>query len=294
MLLVESAQSMANHLEKVCWDEATDDVRQVLAGMPYVRVKLWGSGQTTNSILEAHRLNSPYIMGDGAFKEDLREKASIPERGRGKRQGDEEGEEGAGAGLFDRRILAKAAFYYDPGSVLHGVFLEKLDGRARLQRCLSAFIEAQNVEMAANGGVKNDRVAASPSGLREIGLSVGAAEGYGNVPFHRSEFTAEGIVAYFALDLAQIRAYGLGEAAERFLVALALWKVRRFLETGLRLRTACDLEMVDGLRLQRPRDFQVPETAELEQELSRLIRECADQGLFANPPVTQIAFQAKK
>src|ERR1700722_8424820 len=64
-LLVESAQSMANRLESVCWDEASDDVSPDLKGLPYVKVKLPGLGDgsdTTNSLLEFHRLNSPYIM----------------------------------------------------------------------------------------------------------------------------------------------------------------------------------------------------------------------------------------
>src|SRR5579875_2910973 len=39
-LLVESAQSMANRLEAVCWDEAADDIVDELKGLPYVRVKL--------------------------------------------------------------------------------------------------------------------------------------------------------------------------------------------------------------------------------------------------------------
>src|SRR6266446_1165348 len=64
-LLVESAQSMANRLEAVCWDEATEDLVDELKGLPYVRVKLAGLGDgndTTSSILEFHRLNSPYII----------------------------------------------------------------------------------------------------------------------------------------------------------------------------------------------------------------------------------------
>src|SRR5450755_4376370 len=43
-LLVESAQSMANRLESVCWDEATNDIAATLKGLPYVRVKLAGLG----------------------------------------------------------------------------------------------------------------------------------------------------------------------------------------------------------------------------------------------------------
>src|SRR5947209_8937999 len=46
-LLVESAQSMANRLEAVCWDEATDDLASELKGLPFVKVKLTGLGSGT-------------------------------------------------------------------------------------------------------------------------------------------------------------------------------------------------------------------------------------------------------
>ena len=125
-------------------------------------------------------------------------------------------------------------------------------------------------------------------------MSVSAAEGYGNVPFHRTEYTAGRISAYFNLDLAQIRAYGLGNDAERFLVSLALWKVRRFLDTGLRLRTACDLDVIGDLEVTRPRDgFNVPSTSVLDSDLPALIAACAAGGLFADPPVTELTFQRK-
>jgi len=277
IVLVESAQSVANRLEDVCWDHANDSPPSALTGMPYISIALW-DGKTTNSMLEAHRLNSPYIMRDDDFKTRLRDAAGLPEKE-------------SGAGVFSRRQLAKAAFMYDPGSVLHGVFLEKLAGVARLQRCLSGFIEAYDSDVADSGGVKNDRVAPAPSALNEIGLSVGAAEGFGNVPFHRTEYTAKRITAFFNIDLAQLRAYGLGESAERFLVTLALWKVRKFLKTGLRLRTACDLDMDGELAVTRPQDsFSVPSAAELELDLPALIVSCASEGLFADPPVTQLTF----
>ena len=280
IVLVESAQSVANRLEEVCWDYATDSPSSALTGMPYVSIALW-DGKTTNTMLEAHRLNSPYIMRDDDFKTRLREAAGLPEKE-------------SGAGVVDRGQLARAAFRYDPGSVLHGVFLEKLAGVARLQRCLSGFIEAYDSDVADSGGVKNDRVAPAPSALKEVGLSVGAAEGFGNVPFHRTEYTAKRITAYFNLDLAQLRAYRLGESAERFLITLALWKVRKFLETGLRLRTACDLDMEGELAVTRPKDnFSVPSTAELESELPALIAACASEDLFEDPPVTRLTFKGK-
>ena len=305
MVLVESAQSVANRLESVCWDNATASLYSAVEGMPYVSVTLWDSGDTTNSLLEAHRLNSPYIINDDGFAQRFRTDARLSAGGgsagaRRRRQRaspeaeTEPPEDNGQAGIFDQAALARAAFKYDPGSVLHGVFLEKLDGRARLQRCLSGFIEARQSNVADSGGVKNDRVAPAPSSLREIGLTVSAAEGYGNVPFHRTEYTAESITAYFNLDLAQIRAYGLGENAERFLVTLALWKVRKFLDTGLRLRTACDLDLDGDMEVTRPvSGFTVPLTPELETDLPALIQACAADGLFAVPPVTQLTFQRR-
>ena len=143
--------------------------------------------------------------------------------------------------------------------------------------------------------MKNDRVAPSPKALKQLGLSVGAQEGFGNVPFHRMEYTAKRIVAYFSLDLAQIRAYRLGDDAEQFLVLLALWKVRRFLDIGLRLRTACDLDPVDDIKVTRPRDgFAVPSTAALEAGLPPAIVACTNQDLFASPHVTDLELQTSK
>lgn len=223
MLLVESAQSMANRMEAVCWDEAEDRIAAPLANLPHVVVDL-GGGMTTSSVQEAHRLNSPYIINNeglgGAIKAEV---------------GDAE------SGVLDIRELARAVFSRDTGSVLHGVFLEKVAGRLRLQRLLSSFVEAEGVSTVTSGGVKLDRV--DPTG--------NAAEGYGNVPFSRTEFTARRIVAYFNLDLATMRGYGLGEEANRLLIALALYKLLKVLDSGLRLRTACDLE-AEAINVTRP------------------------------------------
>ena len=51
IVLVESAQSVANRLEDVCWDYATDSPSSALTGMPFVSIALW-DGKTTNSMLE--------------------------------------------------------------------------------------------------------------------------------------------------------------------------------------------------------------------------------------------------
>ncbi len=252
MLLVESAQSMANRLEEVCWNKADDEIDEKLNGLSHVVVKL-DNNQTTNSLLEAHRLNSGYFMTqDESQTVKKRVKETV---------GD------ADSGVLNIRSLAQTVFKLDAGSVLHGVFLEKVAGRLRLQRLLSAFIESEGADTVASGGVKFDVV--DPKG--------DAAKGFGNVPFARTEFVADKTTAFFNLDLATMRGYGLGEAAEKLLIALSLFKILRFLNNGLRLRTACDFEL-ENLKVTRPKNLSIEDTnallTEIETQLPELIRAC--------------------
>jgi CRISPR-associated protein Csb1 len=248
MLLVESPQSMANRLETVCWDRAADDWAAPLRGLSVVKVRDGKGEPLTNSVLEAHRINSPYILESKdktVFDHLKRELADMEE------------------GLVDLRKLASVLLKLDVNALLHGVFLAKKDlagGRLRLPRALSAFIEAREVRTAASGGVKNDAV--NPSG--------DTSKGFGNVPFARDEFVSGAIEAFFNLDLAQLRGYGFPQPVYELLVALALYKIRAFLENGLRLRTACDLECA-GVVIQRPRGFELPALAELAQALPALV-----------------------
>jgi CRISPR-associated protein Csb1 len=309
-LLVESAQSMANRLEAVCWDEAADNLVPELKGLPYVKVKLAGLGDgtdTTSSILEFHRLNSPYIMScvidnektfADVFREELGMAAVPAPKKKNKAKAVDEGatEEDAApsekerddvAGVVNLRKLAAVCFKYDPNSLVHGVFLEKIAGRLRHPRALSAFIEASDVNRADSGGVKLDRALPKPSVA-----GVDAKTGYGNVPFHRSEFTAKSITAFFNIDVAQIRGYGLSDNATRLLVTLSLWKVRRFLDSNMRLRTACELELVNGADstlVKRPQDFTLPGATELATDLATLIKKC--RSLFAKPAVTELTWK---
>jgi CRISPR-associated protein Csb1 len=270
MLLVESAQSMANRLETACWDEAAGDLVKALRGLPYVKAKV-DDGVETSSILEAHRLNSPYIVRSEEFARIESEIGFEPKA------------------PFDRRRLARTLFRYDPNSLVHGIFLEKVGGVVRLPRALSAFIEASNVSVAASGGVKFDRVQpATEASTTPYGK---ADEGYGNVPYHRDEYAADRIDAYFNLDLALIRGFGLGQEAEALLIGLALFKVRRLLAHGLRLRTACDLEAIETT-VTKPEGFVLPALEELEGQLPRLIE--AASAHFADPRITQVTFDPKK
>ena len=261
IVLVESAQSMANRLEAVCWDEVADDWVEPLKGLPYVKVvKRDGDDEqtVTNSVLEAHRINSEYIARSDEFKREFVEKAMKFQKNR----------------PFDvRRQLAPALLEFDINSLIHGVFLEEVAGVIRLPRTLSAFIEASDAKVAESGGVKFNRV--DPS----------LKEGEGNVPYARDEWVAAGITAYFNLDLRQIRAFGLGRDIENLLIALALFKVRRFFAVGLRLRSACDLDLC-RIAVTRPEGFELPALADLEEYLPDLINTVRAGGHFKNPVLT--------
>ena len=270
MLLVESAQSVANRLETVCWDRVADDWLAPLHGLPLVKVVGADGRPLTNSVLEAHRINSPYILSgaDSSVLDLLKAKHA-----------------GKSEGAVDIRGLAQTLLSLDINALLHGGFLARDDlsgGRLRLPRMLSAFIEAADAREAQSGGVKLDHVR---PGKGDEGQT--SKEGFGNVPFSRSEFTSPAITAYFNLDLAQLRGYGLGAAAEALLIALALFKIHAFLDEGLRLRTACDLQC-EALVVTRPVAFEMPDRATLEAALPGLIAAVASEKQWSTDRVTTV------
>lgn len=262
-LLVESTQSMANRLEATCWDTANNEPVEALKGISHVTVTRQGEF-LTDSMLEAHRLNSPYLLegSDRTFFNQIKDELG-----------------GLAEGPINRKRLAEVLLKYDIGSLIHGVFLAKKDlagGRLRVARALSAFIEATGAAVAASGGVKNDHV--NPAG--------DTSKGFGNVPFARDEYVADRIECHFNLDLAEIRGYGLGEQVEKLLILLSLYKIRKLLDGDLRLRTACDLEPEDREKLiaARPADFKLPSLGDLESAVKAAITECKD--LMVHTPVT--------
>lgn len=227
-LLVESAQSMANHLEGATWDDGAADQPPALAGVPYVRIVDGEGVYLTSSRMEAHRLACAYVM-----------------------EGKVGGEEGKlwmmnRLGLvlgqpLDNRGVAAAIAALDPVSLVHGVFFAQKKPwpwQPKVARAVTSFIEAHDVREAVSGGVKKDSVILSPG-------DGGSSEGYGMVPHHRVEYTAAEIVASVSVDHAQIRAYGLSEDATELVEALVDYELATLFGGGLRLRTACDLQVVD-------------------------------------------------
>ncbi|MBX3733104.1 MAG: hypothetical protein KF791_10980 [Verrucomicrobiae bacterium] len=65
--------------------------------------------------------------------------------------------------------------------------------------------------------------------------------------------------------------------------------IQKFLRDGLRLRTACDLELSGALTVQRPTGFVMPSLADLERDLPGLITAAAKG--FATPASTDLTFE---
>lgn len=279
MLLVESAQSVANRLEKTCLDGDGPDLDPTLSGLSYVAVELEGDGiqKRTSSLVEAHRIASPYIILNKEFNAQLvKEMAYNPKQ------------------PLDWQKIYSTLFKYDANSLIHGVFLSLLEGgRVRAPRAITGFIEASQVSRVVSGGVKNSPV--DPTGKTQLSDPVPTKSSesgiYSNVPYSRVEYVAGEIKAYFNLDLALIRGYRLGPDATRLIIALSLLKVRRFLDSSLRLRTACDFELSSDVHVKAPLEFIFPSAADLLTEVRAGINACT--ALFAIPPVTVIRASVK-
>ena len=266
-VLVESTQSMANRFEAVGWNEAVQEPVETLRGLPWVRVVADDDGRyLTSSRTEAHRLASAFIKeSKNVDGEDMVTKI------------------GDILGLADDTPLtasriASTIFALDPLCLIHGVFFadKKWPGQPKIPRALTGFIEAVDVREAYSGGVKRDDVRHS------IGEGIaGSAEGYGHVPYARTEYTARSITLYTSIDVGQIEAYGLSSEATRLLLAVARWEVRSLLDRGLRLRTACEFEPLNGA--------DAVELADVET-LASEIRALADNGFSeladsSEPPI---------
>ena len=230
-ILVESAQSMANRFEAVGWNEGDQAPVETLRGLPWVRVIADGDGRyLTSSRTEAHRLASAFVK-DSATSDGT---SMIDEiRSRFELVGD--------TPLSSSRIAAQI-FALDPLCLIHGVFFadKKWPGQPKIARALTGFIEATDVRDVYSGGLKRDDV------RHKSEEGGGAAEGYGHVPYSRTEYTARSIALYISIDVGQIEAYGLSANSRELLLAIARWEVRSVLDRGLRLRTACEFESINN------------------------------------------------
>ena len=263
-VLLESVQSVTNYLENACLTPDKAGFIDQLEGLSMVVVNDKNDRQITNSVREGHRLASPYVIGH-------KEKTEIGKAFEGLDVKNK---------ILDQQAAHKKIFELDVNSLLHGVWFSRIgEGRIKIRRAMSGYIEANGASQVISGGVKRDHITGStkPDDAKDAKPDGGsedskkdASAGMGSIPFGRIEYVAKKITAYFHVDLDQISSYGLDDSQTKLLQTLAQWKIRKFLESPFRPRTACDLKIVKT-RVDSPKDFDLPGVSELESTLGSLI-----------------------
>ncbi|MCC6342067.1 MAG: CRISPR-associated protein [Bryobacterales bacterium] len=294
--IVDSAASMANHLEALCMRGAHDfALVDELEGMPYLRCvtgdledgKLPAQKRevVVTSLTEGHRIASTYFFGN-------RPKKSMKWDGKGAQRltdedapaqksfGDELAEpENFGIALDGSKKahppgdkwwnVFKTIFRYDPNALVHGVLFPQW--QIKIPRVLTAHLEAFGASRVDRSGVKFDRLGKTTSG---------------QPIFPVDDATAREIRATFILDTALVHSFGrkngngtvgLGDEQKSFLVALALWKIQRLLEVPFRFRSGCHLKCA---KLMDDKGQEVSFAVDIKDAIS--------QSMFEEPRVTDL------
>lgn len=224
--IVDSAASMANHLEALCFSNpVTGILHEDLIGLPYVRcVTDPDNHLVVTTLSEGHRLASDYFLDASLngrkFRDVLRSEFGIVEIKKDKT-------------YFIAPdhwwAIYKTIFKYDPNSLVHGILFAR--EQIKISRLLTAHLEAFGAARVGSAGVKFDRLGKTTSG---------------QPIFSKDDETAQRIEATFLLDLGLLRSYGhnsegLTSNQKRLLLELALWKIQRMLGAPFRFRSGCHL-----------------------------------------------------
>ena len=281
--IVDSAASMANHLESVCLgSEHSLDLANELAGLPYVECWTddgWPNVSDENrgpkqlvvtTLSEGHRLASTYFL-DGRVVQDGKP---------GKQKFGDVLRERFKIAPLDKRshplpeqwwTVFNTIFRCDPNSLVHGVLFPGMG--IKLPRMLTAHLEALGASRVRSSGVKFDKLGKTSSG---------------QPIFSVDEETAGEIIATFVVDLALLRSFGRGDrglsdAQKELLLALSLWKIERLLRGPFRYRTNCDLELRE-LHMRGREEPVDPPAIDITSAIKR--------AGFEGPPVTQVYWPA--
>jgi CRISPR-associated protein Csb1 len=263
--IVDSAASMANHLESVCMRGPHDyGLVDELTGMPYLRCV---TGEPKNgklppedrevvvtSLTEGHRIASTYFL-DGQYIDSANQLVTKQEQTRAKNKGNNAAPKQFKEILVERFGIVlpeskkahppaekwwnvfKTIFRFDPNALVHGVLFPQW--QIKIPRVLTAHLEAFGAGRVDRSGVKFDRLGKTTSGQPIFAVD---------------DATAREIRATFILDTALVRSFGrangdavlgLNDKQKEFLVAFALWKFKRLLDQPFRFRSGCHLECVN-------------------------------------------------
>jgi len=241
--IIDSAASMANHLETVCLDGSFGaTLAPELAGLPYVECvtdNSSGGGRrlVVTTLSEGHRLASSLFTDD---RSRLIENGQPGSKIFGTQLLDEFGLVDLGKRSHplpqDWWNVFKTIFKYDPNSLVHGILFPAMG--IKISRVLTAHLEAFGAARVPSAGVKFDKLLMTTSGQPIFAVD---------------EETAREIRATFVIDLALLRSFGrdgsgLSDAQKQFLLGFALWKIGRLLRKPFRYRSRCDLQLVDVRR----------------------------------------------
>jgi len=294
--IVDSAASMANHLETVCQRGAHDlDLVDDLDGMPYIRcVTNTKEGEeptkdrevVVTSLTEGHRIASSYFVegivlnGDTkALKKDGKDEPLKFERDlidkfgivlpNGKK---------AHPPASQWWNVFKTIFEIDPNSLVHGVLFPQW--QIKIPRALTAHLEAFGAGRVDRSGVKFDRLGKTTSGQPIFAVD---------------DATAESIRATFVLDVSLIRScgrkkkeggketqLGLTDKQQEFLVALALWKIQKLLESPFRFRSGCHLRSTTIKSGEQE--------VEIDVDVKQAIKDAAFRSEETEPPIVTDVF----
>ena len=287
--IVDSAASMANHLEAVCMRGPHDfDLVDELDGMPYIRCvtgdlvdgKLPTDKRETvvTSLTEGHRIASSLLLegevltsdgtkSDVKFEDELIKRFDIVVPNSPKAHPPPEK-------WWD---VFKNIFELDPNSLVHGVLFPQW--QIKIPRALTAHLEAFGAGRVDRSGVKFDKELGPKSDKRVQAI------------FAVDDAVAESIRATFVLDVGLIRSFGrkkgdktlgLSEKQQEFLVALALWKIQRLLASPFRFRSGCHLRCTALVSYEQE--------VELDVDIGAAIKAAG----FSQQPITDVFWPRKE
>jgi CRISPR-associated protein Csb1 len=257
--IVDSAASMANHLESVCM-RGRHDVELVddLAGMPYLRCVTGETAEegrlgepaevVVTSLTEGHRIASTYFLGarnkqsgrwDGKGAQRVGADRAISEVSFGDELAGEFGVALPNSKKAHPPVSAwwnvfRTIYKYDPNALVHGLLFPQW--QIKIPRVLTSHMEAYGAGRVDRSGVKFDRLGKTTSGQPIFAVD---------------DATAREVRATFILDIALLRSFGrlagesalgLNEPQKQFLVALALWKIQNLTAAPFRFRSGCHLK----------------------------------------------------
>ncbi len=237
--IVDSAASMANHLETVCHEGSFGaTLHPDLNGLPYVQCVTdddnnGKSRLVVTTLSEGHRLASS-LFTDRRSKieapgKDIHEKnlSDVLLKNEFKLEDLDKRTHPLPADWWN---VFRTIFKFDPNSLVHGILFPSMG--IKIPRVLTAQLDAINAARVASSGVKFDKLLMTTSG---------------QPIFAKDEETATEIRATFVIDLALVRSFGrnsegLNAKQKTFLLAFTLWKIERLLRQPFRYRSGCDLE----------------------------------------------------